>query len=194
MGVIRTEPSRDALAGVRANGYKSAILQRYVNYPSPRTTHTSRRGLTIIETMLALIMLSLMIVGVLGLMGTLLVGTTKSTDTTAGTFVGQFLLDDARNTGPPTLNGGVVEGVRPMQTHEEGFPVNFNYRMEWTLVAEPRQFLNAQNRLEDTEFGTRLYQVKVTVWWMIEDPTDGRGEGGGKRSVILERLIEFANE
>lgn len=144
--------------------------------------------------MLALIMLSLMIVGIMGLMGSLLVATTKSTDTTGGTFVGQYLLDEARTTGPPTIAGGVVEGVRPMQTHEEGLPVNFNFRTEWNLIGPARQFVNAQGVRQNTEFGTRLYQVKVTVWWMTENPNEGRGEGGGKRTVTLERLIEFTTE
>lgn len=149
------------------------------------------RGLTLIETMLALIMLSLLIVGVLGLMGSLLVASTKSADTTGGTFVGQYILDQGRTQGPPNPDGGVVEGVRPMQTHELDKPVNFNYRAEWTLIGKNKQYLSSEGAWEDTEFGSRIYQVKVTVWWMVENPDEGRSEGGGKRSVVLERLIEF---
>lgn len=151
---------------------------------------TDQRGLTIIETVLALIMLSLMIVGVLGLMGNLLIGTTKSTDSTAGSYVGQHILEEARNTGPPAVDGGVVEGSRPMQTHELDLPVNFNYRTEWKLIADAPMYNNNGVR-ETVKHGSRLYQVKVTVWWMVENPTDGRAEGGGRRSVTLERLIEI---
>ncbi len=135
-------------------------------------------------------MLSLMIVAVLGLMGNLLVGTTKSTDSTAGTYVGQHLLEEARNSGPPNLDGGIVEGVRPLQTHEEDLPVNFNYRMEWRLMADAPLYNNGGTP-ETVKYGSRLYQVEVTVWWMVENPTNGRAEGGGKRSVTLERLIEI---
>lgn len=148
------------------------------------------RGLTLIETMLALIMLSLLIVGVLGLLGSLLVASTKSTDSTAGTFVAHYLFEKARTDGPPDPSGGVVEGTEQLYSHEEERPVNFRYRMAWTLAA-PSSTYYAESRTNRSQFGSDLYHVEVMVWWMVENPEDGRAEGGGKRTVTLERLIAF---
>lgn len=148
------------------------------------------RGLTLLETMLALIMLSLLIVGVLGLLGSLLVASTKSTDTTAGTFVAQYLFDQASETGPPEPTGGVAEGTEQLHSHEEGQPVNYRYRMEWTKVGEATTYFLGSRR-EPSQFGPDLWHVKVTVWWMVENPEDGRAEGGGRRTITMERLISF---
>ena len=148
-------------------------------------------GLTLIETMLALIMLSLLIVGVLGLLGSLLVASTKSTDMTAGTFVGQYLFERAKVDGPPTPEGGIVEGTEQILSHEEERPVNFRYRMEWTLVAERDSYFVHTTKAKN-QFGADLYHVEVQVWWMVENPDDGRAEGGGRRTVTLERLISFS--
>lgn len=148
------------------------------------------RGLTLLETMLALIMLSLLIVGVLGLLGSLLVASTKSTDTTAGTFVAQYLFDQASETGPPEPTGGVAEGTEQLHSHEEGQPVNYRYRMEWTKVGEATTYFVGSRR-EPSQFGPDLWHVKVTVWWMVENPEDGRAEGGGRRTITMERLISF---
>lgn len=155
--------------------------------------HRGRAGLTIIETMLALILLSLLIVGVLGLLGSLLVASTKSTDMTAGTFVGQYLFEKAKSVGPPDPSGGVLDGTEQLLSHEEERPVNFNYRMTWTLVGERDSYtvggVDYQN-----QFGASLYHVEVQVWWMVNEANEGRAEGGGRRSVTLERLISFAPE
>ena len=155
-----------------------------------RLTGGGQRGLTLLETLLALIMLSLLIVGVLGVLGSLLVASTKSTDTTAGTFVGQELLERASTTGPPAVEGGVVEGVEQLFSHEEERPVNFRYRMVWTLAAEGSSYFLGSSK-QRSQFGSDLYHVEVTVWWMVENPEDGRAEGGGKRTVTLERLVSY---
>jgi hypothetical protein len=150
-------------------------------------------GLTIIETMLALIMLSLLIVGVLGLLGSLLVASTKSTDMTAGTFVGQYLFEQAKANGPPDPAGGEETGTRQVFSHEEERPVNFEYRMTWTLVGERGAYYKGSTK-NLNQFGADLYHVEVQVWWMIKNPEDGRAEGGGRRTVTLERLISYAPE
>ena len=159
---------------------------------------SGQRGMTIIELMLALIMLSLLIVGVLGLMGSLLTASTKSTDTTAGVLECQFLLDNAKVTGPPSPAGGITEGVREVYSHEEHTPVDFNYRMEWELIAAPGQFAtvgaDGESVLHDLQFGSNLYRVTVQMWWMIDSPEQGRAEGGGKRNVTLERFVTIENE
>ena len=155
-----------------------------------RSIGGGRRGLTLLETLLALIMLSLLIVGVLGVLGSLLVASTKSTDTTAGTFVGQALLEKASITGPPAAEGGVAEGVEQLFSHEEEKAVNFRYRMTWTLVAERESYFLGTNKIK-SQFGSDLYHVEVTVWWMVENPEDGRAEGGGRRTVTLERLVSY---
>jgi len=138
--------------------------------------------------MLALVMLSLMIVGVLGLLGSLLVASTKSTDATAGTFVAQYLLDEAEITGPPDPAGGVVEGTEELFSHEEERPTVFRYRMIWTKVGEAETY-TASGKTERVQFGPDLFHVTVKVWWMVENPEDGRAEGGGRRTVTFERLI-----
>lgn len=146
------------------------------------------RGLTLLETLLALIMLSLLIVGVLGLLGSLLVASTKSTDSTAGTFVAQYLFDRASVTGPPTPEGGTVDGTEELHSHEEGLPVKFRYRMEWSKIGEAQTYYIG-SRNARSQFGPDLWHVKVTVWWMVENPDDGRAEGGGKRTLTMERLV-----
>jgi hypothetical protein len=151
---------------------------------------TKQRGLTLLETLLALIMLSLMIVGVLGLLGSLLVASTKSTDMTAGSFVAQYLFDEATVKGPPKPDGGTAEGVHKLYSHEEALPVDFRYRMVWTKIGEAATYI-ADGSSERVKFGPDLFHVEVTVWWMVENPDDGRLEGGGKRTVTLERLISY---
>lgn len=155
-----------------------------------RMVRGGRRGLTLLETLLALIMLSLLIVGVLGVLGSLLVASTKSTDTTAGTFVGQDLLERASTSGPPAVEGGVVDGVEQLFSHEEAKAVNFRYQMKWSLVAESSSYYAGTSKIR-SQFGSDLYHVEVTVWWMVENPDDARAEGGGRRTVTLERLVSY---
>lgn len=151
-----------------------------------------KHGLTLLETMLALIMLSLLIVGVLGLLGSLLVASTKSTDTTAGSFVGQYLFSEAAVNGPPKDGSMVEEGIEELLSHEEDIPVKFHYRINWTLLAPAKTYAGGgPGGRKKVQFGPDLYLVEVTVWWMVENPEDGRIEGGGRRTVSLERLISF---
>lgn len=137
-------------------------------------------------------MISLMIVGLLGLLGSLLVSSTKASDSSAGIYAAQYVLEEAASGGaPPEAGGGVTEGVHALLNHEDEHPVDFHYRLEWTLMGEPRYYTNPRDGSpRESQFGTRLYHVKCTVWWMIENPEDGRAEGGGKRTVSLERLIK----
>ncbi len=149
------------------------------------------RGLTLIETVLACIMLSLIIISVLGLLGSLLVASTKSSDSTAATFVANYLLDSARNDGPPHPDGGEKTGVREMRTHELDIPMQYQYRLTWTKVGEPHTFVHhTTHETRAGVFSTTLYHVKVEVWWMVDDPDAGRAEGGGRRSLVQERLIQ----
>lgn len=151
------------------------------------------RGLTLIETLLALIMLSLLIVGVLGLLANLLVASTKSTDMTGGTVAAQYLFEEAAVNGPPMPNEAeelVQEGVHQLYSHEEHRPVNFRYRTVWTLIGDSESYFLAGNKTK-TQFGPELYHVEIVVWWMVENPEDGRAEGGGKRTLTLERLIKI---
>lgn len=130
-----------------------------------------------------------MIIGLLGLMGVLLVSSTKVSDSSAGTYAAQYLLEEAATGGPSDPDGGTEEGVKKLLNHENTLPVDFQYRLEWTRVGDSTYFTSGGGPRE-TQFGTRLYHVKCTVWWMIENPEDGRAEGGGKRSVSLERIIK----
>jgi hypothetical protein len=106
--------------------------------------------------------------------------------------VAQYLLDQAKVGGPPKLEDGsltaVVEGVEELFSHEEQIPVKFNYRMTWTQVG-PAETYTVKGKEEAVRFGPDLYHVKVLVWWMIDNPEDGRAEGGGRRAVEFERLI-----
>ncbi len=147
--------------------------------------------MTLLETLLALVMISLMIVGLLGLLGSLLVSSTKASDSSAGIYAAQYLLEEASTGAPPQPTGGVSEGVHQLLNHEDKHPVDFHYRLEWTLMGEPRYYNSPTSGTpRESQFGTRLYHVQCTVWWMVENPEDGRGEGGGKRTVSLERLIK----
>lgn len=147
-------------------------------------------GLTLIETLLALIMLSLLIVGLLGLLGSLLVSSTKVSDHTAGTYAAQFLLEKAASGGaPPAPDGGFSEGTYQLLNHETVRPVDFHYRLDWSLIGEPAHY-TLHGAPRERQFGTRFYHVKCTVWWMVENPEDGRAEGGGRRTLSLERFIK----
>lgn len=145
--------------------------------------------MTIIETLLALVMLSLLIVGLLGLLGVLLVSSTKVSDSTAGTYAAEYLLEHAATGGPPDPSGGTEEGVRKLLNHENTLPVDFNYRMVWTRIGDARYYTPPTGSRE-VQFATRLYHVKCTVWWMVDNPEDGSSEGGGKRTVTLERIVK----
>lgn len=135
-------------------------------------------------------MISLLIVGLLGLLGSLLVSSTKASDSSAGVYAAQYLLEEASTGAPPQPNGGSREGVRQLLNHEDKHPVDFHYRLDWTLIGEPRFYDSPVSGLRESQFGTRLFHVKCTVWWMVENPEDGRAEGGGRRTVSLERLIK----
>lgn len=166
---------------VRTDGQKGSTSLRIVR---------DQRGLTLIETLLALIMLSLLIVGVLGLLGSLLVASTKSTDTTAGNVVAQYLFDKAKVMGPPGPEGGTTNGVEQLFSHEENQPVNFRYQLEWTRIGEAATYRVGTSR-QRAQFGSDLWHVKVTVWWMVENADDGRAEGGGRRSIVMERVLSY---
>lgn len=144
-------------------------------------------GLTIIELLLAITMLSLLIVGLLGLLGRLLTNSTKASDFAAGTYAGQYLLEKARSEGPPTGASPVTKkDVITLFNHEEKQPVEFHYEMVWTKIGAPA--VDTDGKL--AKFEASLYQVKITLWWMVENAEDGRAEGGGKRTVSLERIIK----
>lgn len=140
-----------------------------------------------------MIMLSLLIVGLLGLLGSLLVSSTKVSDASAGTYAAQYLLEEASTGSPPSPTGGIQEGVRKLLNHENKLPVDFNYRLEWTLLADSPSYTPVGGSTRSAQFGARLYHVKCTVWWMVENPEDSRVEGGGKRVVMLERMIRANN-
>lgn len=151
-----------------------------------------KKGLTLIETLLALIMLSLLIVAILGLMGSLLVASTKSTDSTAGTLMAQYLFERASTVGPPEPDEGTGEqiqtGVEQLLSHEEHRAVDFQYKMVWTKIGEAETY-TLGTATQESQFGPELFHVEIQVWWMVENPEDGRAEGGGRRTVTLERLI-----
>lgn len=152
-------------------------------------------GLTLLETLLALILLSLLIVGVLGLLGSLLVASTKSTDNTAGLMVAQEVLDDAEFQGYPSPSrnlqlsaDGVWKGVKRLYSHEESYPVEFKYDAVWSKLGDAYTYELA-GRKTRVQFGSILYRVDVTVYWMGDDPEAHRAEGGGLRKVRLERIV-----
>jgi hypothetical protein len=146
--------------------------------------------LTLIETLLALLMLSLMIVGLLGLMGSLLVSSTKVSDSSSGIYLAEYLLEQAATGSPPDPDGGTEEGVKSLLNHENKLPLDYHYRLEWTKIGDSETYTSFDGTTREGQFGTRLFHVTVTVWWMIENPQDGRAEGGGKRSLTMERLIK----
>lgn len=137
-------------------------------------------------------MLSLLIVGVLGLLGSLLVASTKSGDNTAAVLVAQYRLDRAA-TAPIDQHAGaasfVVEGKESRFSHEENHPVDFNFRETWTLIGQAATSPGHGSGSQRNLFSPELYHVEIVVWWMVDNPDDGRAEGGGKRSVTLERVI-----
>lgn len=167
---------------------QGALIHQVVRYGAQRASFP--RGLTLMETLLALLMLSLMIVGLLGLLGSLLVNSTKAGDASAGLYAAQYLLEEAAIEGPPDVNGGVREGKKPLRTHELELPLDFQYRLEWTRIGQTRFYTPPGGGSREVLFGTRLYHVRVTVWWMVNQPDQGRGEGGGRRSVVMERVVK----
>lgn len=159
-------------------------------------------GLTLIETLMALIMLSLLIVAVLGLLGSLLVASTKSSDNTAGVIVAQEVLDDAEFQGYPTDRGGseplhlvdgTWKGVKLLYSHEDNIPVQFRYDAVWDKIGDADVY-KAGSETKPVQYGPNLYRVEVTVYWMVDDPDKGRAEGGGLRTVKLERMVTCPNQ
>lgn len=145
------------------------------------------RGLTIIETLIALLMLSLLIINLLGLLGALLVNATKTSDSGAGIYAAQYLLEQASSTGPPSPPGGISEGVLPLLNHESKIPVPFHYRLEWTKIGDPAQLASSGRNVQ---FAATLYHVTATIWWEIDNPESTSNQGGGRRTVSLERIIK----
>lgn len=144
---------------------------------------------------MALIMLSLLIVGVLGLLGSLLVASTKSSDNTAGLVVAQEVLNDAESLGYPApsadlkpMGNGLWKGVKRLYSHEEHIPVEFKYDAVWSKLGEASQY-NLAGTKTKVQFGSTLYRVDVTVYWMVGSSDQHRAEGGGLRKVRLERIV-----
>lgn len=162
-----------------------------------RPLNTARNhGLTLLETLLALVMLSLLIVGLLGLLGSLLVSATKSSDSSAGVYLAQYELEQLANGGaPPAPEGGNVTYQRERFNHELERPLTFTVSIDWTLLGDIPRYspASAPEESKEFQFGARLYHVKATVWWMVEKPEDGRAEGGGKRTVTLERIVKVTS-
>lgn len=161
----------------------------------PRTTGQIR-GLTLLETLLALVMLSLLIVGLLGLLGSLLVSSTKSSDASSGVYLAQYELERiSRGGAPPAPEGGRQTFDRERYNHEMERPVTFHVALDWTLMGDIPRYTptNDPSTSKEFQFGARLYHVKATVWWMVDNPDGGRDEGGGRRSVTLERIIKVSS-
>ena len=151
----------------------------------------AKRGLTLLETLLALLMLSLLIVGLLGLLGSLLVSSTKASDSSAGVYAAQYLLEQAANGDkPPSSTGGQETGIKKLLNHETRYPVDFHYQLDWTLIGDIARFESASSETRDAQFGARLFHVKATVWWSVEHAEANSHEGAGKRTVSLERTIK----
>ncbi len=153
------------------------------------------RGLTLLETLLALVLLSLLIVGLLGLLGSLLVSSTKSSDSSAGVYLAQYELEQAASGGtPPAPEGGLQTFDRERFNHELEQAVIFHVALDWTRLGDIPRYTptHAPSESREFQFGARLYHVKATVWWMVENPEDGRAEGGGKRTVTLERIVKVS--
>jgi Tfp pilus assembly protein PilV len=124
--------------------------------------------LTLLETVIALGVLAVLLIGLSGLFLRLLAGAEKSNDTSAGLLVAERLLQQECNTGkfqssPPqsTL----------LYTHSGEQAQEFLYQ----VTCSPMQV---------TAGGKPIYYVDVQVWW-----SGGSRAGQGRLSTRAGRLV-----
>lgn len=129
-------------------------------------------GMTIVELALAMVVLAIVMLGVIGVFLTLLNSTTRSGDRSAAQLVAQFQLEKVAD----TQNFVSRNGVQRVYSHGDELPVSFNYQVETSELSRAGE-------------ETRAFYVEVTVYWMVDDPSQGRVGSGDKLSVRLGRVV-----
>ncbi len=129
-------------------------------------------GMTIVELALAIVVLAIAMVGVIGVFLTLLNSTTRSGDRSAAQLVAQTQLERVAD----NQNFVARSGVHRVYSHGDEIPVTFNYNLETTELSRSGE-------------ETRAFYVEVTVYWMVDDPNQGRLGSGDKLSISLGRVM-----
>ena len=129
-------------------------------------------GMTIVELALAIVVLAIAVVGVIGVFLTLLSSTTRSGDRSAAQLVAQAQLEKVAD----SQNFVSRSGIQRVYSHGDGIPVSFNYEVETTELSQSSE-------------DTRAFYVEVVVYWMVENPDEGRLGSGDKMSISLGRVV-----
>ena len=125
-------------------------------------------GLTLLETVIALGLLALLLIGMSGLFLRLLAGAEKSNDLSAGLLVAERILQDECAAARFESSPG-VESTQ-LYSHDGEASQEFLYQ----VTCSPMQV---------SASGAPIYYVDVQVWWM-----GGSRHGQGKLSTRAGRL------
>ncbi len=134
----------------------------------------TRRGLTVLETVIALGLLAAMLLGLAAFFTNILAATAKQDDLTAGVVFAQKQLDKAVLEG--TYANSTAEVQQGIYTHDSANQTSFFYKLTSTPVPLPSP---------STQNG---YWLEAQVWWWSTGPAQGRGRVG-MLSTKLGQLV-----
>ena len=134
----------------------------------------TRRGLTVLETVMALGLLAAMLLGLMAFFTNILAATAKQDDLTAGVVFAQKQLDKAILEGTyANSTAAVQEGL---YTHDTANQTSYFYKLTSTPVPLPPPATAS------------AYWLEAQVWWWSTGPAQNRGRVG-MLSTRLAQLV-----
>lgn len=156
-----------------------------------RIRHTVSPGLTVLEVMLAMGIISISVLLIIGLLARFLSAQSSTAAQTAARLMAKEVLDLAAATGPDGWgfpNPSDLTGSRNLILPNEKKPTEFKYRL-----------LTSELRSDPRDQGV-LYELEVEVWWWTDkdkpwddpDATTARTESGNL-FVKAQRVVYVEN-
>lgn len=153
-----------------------------------------RQGITLIETILALSLITIAALGLIAALTRLMIAQSSSSHQTVARMIADSKLQGARVAGPPnfhldepsdppyTLGDISVQRVVVGQNAEE---VDFSFQLNAVEVPPPGSFYPSGEVLPDMG---RMWEITVLVWWNSDDAYEG-GVERGTQTVEVKTLV-----
>lgn len=149
--------------------------------PTANAHRSKAFGLTLLEVMIAMLLLATLFLSLTGLFTHLFASSTKGVDQTVAVQIAEGILENAASTSPDSWTH--------LDTQEKAIldpssKTQFHTKFTWT----PQ--LGAPNSMGDG------YLLEAEVWWWSNDPNNSSSahrDGYGKNSVLLRRFLYLQN-
>jgi len=136
-----------------------------------------RRGITLIETIMALSLITIAALGLIAALTRLMIAQSSSSHQTVARIIADSVLQRATLAGPPNfsqINLGDVE-FQSARVGQNSELVEFSYQVRAEEVAPPGSFYPSGESVPD--MGS-MWEITVVVWWNSEDAYEGAVERG----------------